>query len=153
MNAPKQMNFKYRYVVCNVHKICSINERFNFHFALTHTHYNQTMSASTSLKKKEKVRSQQQAARNRSNDDDDNDNYTEQQHTDGDEQQEGFPTMLPDAIAEDGVTFDKIRVDMSLFDEPFRLLKWTKPTKIQAAVIPEALDKKDVIALAETGSG
>jgi superfamily II DNA/RNA helicase len=40
-----------------------------------------------------------------------------------------------------------------LFSEPFRLLKWDKPTRIQAAVLPEAFAKRDVIALAETGSG
>ena len=32
-------------------------------------------------------------------------------------------------------------------------LKWTKPTKIQKLAIPVALDDKDVIGLAETGSG
>ena len=32
-------------------------------------------------------------------------------------------------------------------------LKWSKPTKIQKLSIPVALDGKDVIGLAETGSG
>lgn len=109
-------------------------------------------TASTSLKQKQQKKNQRPP---RVSDDDDNDNVDNNGAGDDEQQQEegAFPTMLPDAIAEDGVTFEKIRVDMSLFDEPFRLLKWTTPTKIQAAVIPEALDKKDVIALAETGSG
>jgi len=32
-------------------------------------------------------------------------------------------------------------------------LKWTKPTKIQKGAIPVAIEGKDVIGLAETGSG
>lgn len=34
-----------------------------------------------------------------------------------------------------------------------RHMKWTKPTKIQKEAIPSALQKRDIIGLAETGSG
>jgi superfamily II DNA/RNA helicase len=85
-------------------------------------------------------------SRRTQNDDDDDDNVGTTAST--------ALTILPDAIDEDdGVTFASIGVKEQLFSEPFRLLKWDKPTRIQAAVLPEAFAKRDVIALAETGSG
>ena len=82
-------------------------------------------------------------------------NKTKSNDDDNDNDNDAFaPTILPDAISDDAaLTFESIGVDMTLFDAPFRALKWTKPTKIQAAVLPAAFAKSDIIALAETGSG
>merc|ERR1719419_726217 len=53
---------------------------------------------------------------------------------------------------EDDVTWESLGVS-----EPLRAavtqMKWVKPSKIQKEAIPPALQKKDIIGLAETGSG
>ncbi|MES1901858.1 MAG: putative ATP-dependent RNA helicase ddx47 [Paramarteilia canceri] len=41
----------------------------------------------------------------------------------------------------------------SIIPEILKNCGWDKPTKIQAEVLPYALEKKDIIGIAETGSG
>ncbi|BFZ17862.1 hypothetical protein BsWGS_20901 [Bradybaena similaris] len=53
---------------------------------------------------------------------------------------------------ETDVTFKELGV-VDVLAEACERLKWTKPTKIQKEAIPLALEGKDVIGLAETGSG
>ncbi|CAG5127809.1 unnamed protein product [Candidula unifasciata] len=53
---------------------------------------------------------------------------------------------------ETDVTFKDLGV-VDVLAEACERLKWTKPTKIQKEAIPLALEGKDVIGLAETGSG
>lgn len=49
-------------------------------------------------------------------------------------------------------TFKSLGVDDRIC-EVCKLLKWTKPTKIQQEAIPLGLQNRDIIGLAETGSG
>ncbi|CAO4370580.1 unnamed protein product [Caenorhabditis nigoni] len=53
---------------------------------------------------------------------------------------------------EEEKTFAELGVSQPLCDACLRL-GWTKPSKIQQAALPHALQGKDVIGLAETGSG
>jgi len=55
-------------------------------------------------------------------------------------------------IFEEGKTFKDFNLLPEIIDQ-LTLLKYTKPTKIQAQSLPYALEKKDIIGLAETGSG
>jgi ATP-dependent RNA helicase DDX47/RRP3 len=50
------------------------------------------------------------------------------------------------------MTFEKLGIVKELC-EACKLVKWTKPTQIQCKAIPVALQDKDIIGLAETGSG
>ena len=62
----------------------------------------------------------------------------------------------PADITEERQQTDKTFKDLGLVDtlcEQCQALGWKKPTKIQVEAIPIALDGKDVIGLAETGSG
>ncbi|XP_039292457.1 probable ATP-dependent RNA helicase DDX47 [Nilaparvata lugens] len=61
---------------------------------------------------------------------------------------------VSNVVAEDndGVTFKDLGVN-DVLCEACESLKWTAPTKIQKEAIPVALQGKDVIGLAETGSG
>ena len=49
-------------------------------------------------------------------------------------------------------TFESLGVNTTICDAA-RSMGWTKPSKIQAAAIPPGLQGRDLIALAETGSG
>ena len=63
---------------------------------------------------------------------------------------------LPTDITEERQQVDKTFEDLGLVDtlcERCEALGWKKPTKIQVEAIPIALEGKDVIGLAETGSG
>lgn len=55
-------------------------------------------------------------------------------------------------VVDTSVTFSSVGVVDTLVTACERL-QWKHPTKIQAAVLPEALQHRDVIGLAETGSG
>ncbi|XP_055876453.1 probable ATP-dependent RNA helicase DDX47 [Biomphalaria glabrata] len=55
-------------------------------------------------------------------------------------------------LTESNVTFKDLGV-VDVLVEACERLKWSKPTKIQKEAIPLALEGKDVIGLAETGSG
>lgn len=62
---------------------------------------------------------------------------------------------VEEVVAQEGdenVTFESLGVCEELC-QACKLLKWTKPTKIQQQAIPWALQGRDVIGLAETGSG
>jgi len=60
-------------------------------------------------------------------------------------------SLLPDALS--SATFESLGIETRLFAEALRTLNWSKPTKVQEQAIPLALAGRDVIALAQTGSG
>ena len=65
-------------------------------------------------------------------------------------------TEAPPDITEERQQEEKTFKDLGLDDEltaRCETLGWKKPTKIQCEAIPVALEGKDVIGLAETGSG
>lgn len=55
-------------------------------------------------------------------------------------------------ILDENLTFESLGIVKELCDACAQL-KWTKPSQIQAKSIPVALQGKDIIGLAETGSG
>ena len=57
-----------------------------------------------------------------------------------------------DEPAEEVITFEKLGVVKEL-SEACQQLKWTKPSAIQQQALPVALSGKDIIGIAETGSG
>ncbi|KAH9517210.1 putative ATP-dependent RNA helicase DDX47 [Dermatophagoides farinae] len=57
-----------------------------------------------------------------------------------------------DSLREETATFQSLGV-CDVLCEACESLKWTKPSKIQIEAIPLALEGRDVIGLAETGSG
>ncbi|XP_074638447.1 putative ATP-dependent RNA helicase DDX47 isoform X2 [Acropora palmata] len=59
---------------------------------------------------------------------------------------------VEDAITEEKVTFESLGV-IDVLCEACQQLGWKTPTKIQREAIPVALEGKDIIGLAETGSG
>src|SRR5699024_4299867 len=74
--------------------------------------------------------------------------------------------LMDDALAQDAFlndeTRDQLKAETATFKElgvsdqlceAAASLKWTKPSKIQVEAIPVALQGRDVIGLAETGSG
>uniref|UniRef100_A0A915PZB3 RNA helicase n=1 Tax=Setaria digitata TaxID=48799 RepID=A0A915PZB3_9BILA len=66
---------------------------------------------------------------------------------------EGETVQEPPSIEEhDDTTFRELGVTDVLCDACDRL-NWTKPTKVQIAALPHAFKKRDIIGLAETGSG
>ncbi|KAL6064502.1 ribosomal RNA processing protein [Balamuthia mandrillaris] len=62
------------------------------------------------------------------------------------------PVSSPSSATSSATTFEELGVDEQLC-EACRLLGWTKPTQIQCEAIPQALQGRDVIGLAQTGSG
>ncbi|XP_071962702.1 probable ATP-dependent RNA helicase DDX47 [Antedon mediterranea] len=60
--------------------------------------------------------------------------------------------IVDDKISKDDVTFSSLGL-VDVLCESCEQLKWKVPTKIQREAIPVALQGKDVIGLAETGSG
>ncbi|KAG8701414.1 ribosomal RNA processing protein, partial [Ceratobasidium sp. 394] len=104
-------------------------------------------------------------------DDDDNDNGTGQgarqeqdgggnsgsgSESDSEPQTEGEETLRQTAAAtattSTSATFESLGLITPLLDA-LKQVGYTKPTEIQAGVIPHALEGKDVIGVAETGSG
>ncbi|KAG9095102.1 ribosomal RNA processing protein [Ceratobasidium sp. UAMH 11750] len=104
-------------------------------------------------------------------DDDDNDNGTGQgarqeqdgggnsgsgAESDSEPQTEGEETLRQTAAAtattSTSATFESLGLITPLLDA-LKQVGYTKPTEIQAGVIPHALEGKDVIGVAETGSG
>ncbi|XP_067043079.1 probable ATP-dependent RNA helicase DDX47 [Acropora muricata] len=59
---------------------------------------------------------------------------------------------VEDSITEEKVTFESLGV-IDVLCEACQELGWKTPTKIQREAIPVALEEKDIIGLAETGSG
>ena len=67
---------------------------------------------------------------------------------------EDQPQELDELLKNDdqNCTFESLKLCDELL-EVVKSIKWSQPTKIQAAAIPPALDGNDVVGLAETGSG
>lgn len=59
---------------------------------------------------------------------------------------------VEEVITEEKVTFESLGV-IDVLCEACQQLGWKTPTKIQREAIPVALEEKDIIGLAETGSG
>lgn len=59
---------------------------------------------------------------------------------------------VEESITEEKVTFESLGV-IDVLCEACQQLGWKTPTKIQREAIPVALEEKDIIGLAETGSG
>ncbi|XP_052753171.1 probable ATP-dependent RNA helicase DDX47 [Galleria mellonella] len=68
------------------------------------------------------------------------------------EEQESQPEIEKDKNEEETVTFKDLGV-VDVLCEACEELKWKQPSKIQKEAIPLALQGKDIIGLAETGSG
>lgn len=68
------------------------------------------------------------------------------------EKEQSVPITNITADENDGITFKDLGVN-DVLCEACESLKWPAPTKIQKEAIPVALQGKDVIGLAETGSG
>jgi len=62
------------------------------------------------------------------------------------------PTNADGVEIESEATWESLGVTDSLC-QAVRQMKWNKPSKIQKEAIPPALQKRDIIGLAETGSG
>jgi len=62
------------------------------------------------------------------------------------------PTNADGVEIESEATWESLGVTESLC-QAVRQMKWNKPSKIQKEAIPPALQKRDIIGLAETGSG
>ncbi|EJW84492.1 DEAD box ATP-dependent RNA helicase [Wuchereria bancrofti] len=67
------------------------------------------------------------------------------------DEDETVPTQLVEEQNDD-ITFQKLGVTDVLCEACDRL-NWKKPTKVQIAALPHAFKKRDIIGLAETGSG
>uniref|UniRef100_A0A8R1TPU3 RNA helicase n=1 Tax=Onchocerca volvulus TaxID=6282 RepID=A0A8R1TPU3_ONCVO len=67
------------------------------------------------------------------------------------DEDEAVPTQSVEEHDED-ITFQKLGVTDVLCEACDRL-NWKKPTKVQIAALPHAFKKRDIIGLAETGSG
>ncbi|CAG9531245.1 unnamed protein product [Cercopithifilaria johnstoni] len=67
------------------------------------------------------------------------------------DENEGVPTQSIEG-QDDDITFQKLGVTDVLCEACDRL-NWKKPTKVQIAALPHAFQKRDIIGLAETGSG
>lgn len=68
------------------------------------------------------------------------------------QQQQQHEENEENEVSEEEVTFQSLGIVDTLC-EAISTLGWQKPTEIQSQSIPEALQGRDIIGLAETGSG
>jgi len=85
-------------------------------------------------------------------DDDDDDSDNDNDNDDDDDDNNNDNTGDNDNENDDDVTFDSLGLPKPLIDA-IKDLGWNKPTEIQMQSIPEAMTGRDIIGLAETGSG